>query len=417
MNDIILSEDQKNALKKIKKWLKGNDRFFLLQGFAGTGKSFLTKLILEESGVKNLYFSATTNKACKVLENNLGIAVKTIYSLLGLIMDENEDKLVLKYSDHPPYFPRGSIVVIDEASMIGTELLKAIVNNGIIRVIFVGDPAQLPPVGEIFSPCWKIVDNEDNKTILREVMRNDNELLNLATEIRSCLRNKNYISPIKDDNDKFNGVFLLESQEDFENHLLADIKNVNFTKTKVIAWRNAKVNHYNRIIRKALGFKKTYEVGDIILIGRPIERNGTFIAHTDDEYIIQECSDENFILVDDIHEIEYWDLKLKNDNQELTVKIAINENLLNSILTDKANAAKKSLSKFKKDAWKEFWSLKKCFDDIRYGYAMTAHKSQGSTITECYIDQQDILSNFKSQEAFQCLYVAATRPTNRIYSF
>jgi len=414
---INLSVNQQEALKAIKKWIKTKERFFLLQGFAGTGKTFLTKMI-SQSDIPNLYFSATTNKASKVLENNLGVSVKTIYSLLGLKMEEREDRLVLTKSDKPIYFPRGSIIVVDEASMVGRELLNVIISMPAIRVIFVGDPAQLPPVNEVSSPAWKTIDNESNRAILRTVMRNDNELLNMATEIRSCLREKNYVSPIRQDvSAEGDGVYLFDSKREFEDHLLSKIRSVNFNETKVIAWRNDTVNYYNTIIRRKLGFTQKYEAGDIILIGKPVVRNDEFIAHTDDEYIVEEATNENYVVIDDIHDIEYWELYVKNNNQEIILKVPVDQDALNVILSRKAIEARNASKGGKRAAWMEFWDLKNYFDEVRYGYALTAHRAQGSTITECYIDQQDILCNYKSQEAFQCLYVAATRPTKRIYTF
>ena len=416
-NKINLSVDQQEALKAIKKWIKTKERFFLLQGFAGTGKTFLTKLIAQ-SNIPNLYFSATTNKASKVLENNLGVSVKTIYSLLGLKMEEREDRLVLTKSDKPIYFPKGSIIVVDEASMVGRELLNVIISMPAIRVIFVGDPAQLPPVNEISSPAWKTIDKESNRAILRTVMRNDNELLNMATEIRACLREKNYVSPIRQDvSAEGDGVYLFDSKREFEDHLLSKIRSVNFNETKVIAWRNDTVNYYNTIIRRKLLFTQKYEAGDIILIGKPVVRNDEFIAHTDDEYIVEEATNENYVVIDDIHDIEYWELYVKNNNQEIILKVPVDQDALNVLLSRKAIEAKNVSKGGKRAAWKEFWDLKNYLDEVRYGYALTAHRAQGSTITECYIDQQDILCNHKSQEAFQCLYVAATRPTKRIYTF
>ena len=339
-NKINLSVDQQEALKAIKKWIKTKERFFLLQGFAGTGKTFLTKLIAQ-SNIPNLYFSATTNKASKVLENNLGVSVKTIYSLLGLKMEEREDRLVLTKSDKPIYFPKGSIIVVDEASMVGRELLNVIISMPAIRVIFVGDPAQLPPVNEISSPAWKTIDKESNRAILRTVMRNDNELLNMATEIRACLREKNYISPIRQDvSAEGDGVFLFDSKREFEDHLLSKIRSVNFNETKVIAWRNDTVNYYNTIIRRKLGFTQKYEAGDIILIGKPVVRNDEFIAHTDDEYIVEEATNENYVVIDDIHDIEYWELYVKNNNQEIILKVPVDQDALNVLLSRKAIEAK-----------------------------------------------------------------------------
>ena len=61
--------------------------------------------------------------------------------------------------------------------------------------------------------------------------------------------------------------------------------------------------------------------------------------------------------------------------------------------------------------WKKFWALKELFHEIKYAYAITAHRSQGSTYEQVFVDYQDILYNRNRKEAFQCLYVACSRPT------
>jgi exodeoxyribonuclease-5 len=64
--------------------------------------------------------------------------------------------------------------------------------------------------------------------------------------------------------------------------------------------------------------------------------------------------------------------------------------------------------------WKKFWEHKDLFHDIKYAYALTAHRSQGSTYENVWVDYQDILINRNRKEAFQCLYVACTRPTTKL---
>jgi len=52
---------------------------------------------------------------------------------------------------------------------------------------------------------------------------------------------------------------------------------------------------------------------------------------------------------------------------------------------------------------------------VKYAYAITAHRAQGSTYDTVYVDYQDILMNRERYEAFQCLYVASSRPRKTLY--
>lgn len=65
--------------------------------------------------------------------------------------------------------------------------------------------------------------------------------------------------------------------------------------------------------------------------------------------------------------------------------------------------------------WKKFWDHHDLFHEIKYAYALTAHRSQGSTYENVWVDYQDILLNRNRKEAFQCLYTACTRPRVRLY--
>jgi exodeoxyribonuclease-5 len=286
-----------------------------------------------------------------------------------------------------------------------------------VRVIYVGDPAQLPPVGEKFSPVWNITKNEECKAFLKKVMRNDNQLLALATEIRSCMMNRNFVSPIRHNIDENGlGVHLHSSQERFEQHLTSRAKELDWREVKVVAWRNSQVAYYNSIIRYELGYSKPFCKNEVILLARPIERSGQIIAHTDDEFTVVNVSDGSVRV--DFNHVNTWHLEAVAGKQTLFLNIPKNQADLDRILSQKASNAKSKKSPTeRRRAWTDFWNTKNKFEEVRYGYALTAHRSQGSTLQECYIDQQDILSNFKGIEAYQCLYVACTRPTKVLHTF
>ena len=417
----MLSDSQKRAWDKLTIWIKKNDPdepFFILGGVAGSGKSYLLGY-LAKAGYENLYFSATTNKAAKVVGEQVGFVAKTIYSLLGLRMEQYEDKLVLTtIPEKAPYFPKGSIIVIDEASMIGKALLEIIEDTTLrarVRVIFVGDPAQLPPVGELSSPVWTCTKNPDCGIVMTEVMRNDNELLALATELRGCIKNKTYESPIEHSvAEDGSGIYLWPSKRKLERYILDNVHNINFHEEKIIAWRNVTVNYYNNLVRSALGHTEPYEETEIILLARPIERNGELVAHTDDEFVIDKRT-EGVVMVDMLG-VDVWCLEVSGF-QKFILKVPKDPRELEGILNAKSAYASSLKGKKRYDAWKDFWKTKNAFDEIRYGYALTAHRAQGSTLKKCFVDQQDILLNHKSREAFQCLYVAITRPTEAVHTF
>lgn len=409
-----LKGDQPRALSSIRAWLKTTQPFFILKGVAGTGKTHLMKYVAKTKGYR-FVFCAPTNKACKVLSLSLGEEVKTIYSFLGLRMVEDEDRMVLQASSDTPYIAKGTVLVLDEGSMVGEQLLgiiKDLTEKG-LRVIISGDPMQLPPVGELRSPCWRMNLPDDCKESMTHVVRYDNQILTLASDIRKCIGEKDWDSPLSNNHKHNEGVFLIPKAD-----FLKEIKSLqvsDWTDAKVVCWRNKTVNKYNSIIRRALGFEDPYNVGERVLMAEVVEVDNRVIAHVDEEF---EVTDVKFGLtskIDESTEIAVTQITVKGD-KTLTLLLPEGDDL-ELYLSKLSKQARGASGRERSELWRQFWNTKKRFHKVRYGYALTAHRVQGSTYKTIYVDQEDILCNSQKREAFKCLYVATTRPTTRLVSF
>jgi exodeoxyribonuclease-5 len=414
---IKLTDDQKFAWAQIQLWIKSDDPYFILRGPAGTGKTHMLKMLMAHVK-QQVYLSAPTNKATKVLSKTLKHPAKTTYSLFGLRMQQEEDSLVLTASQ-TPYFPYNSIVIMDEGGTANKALCNAVeqarVSMG-LKILIVGDPYQLPPVGERTSPAWKVPTKF--KARLKEVVRFDNQLLKLAIEIRKCISEKRYVSPLRSDHDAVKGIWKYKSQQTFQKVLLKRVVD-DIELTKAVAWRNKTVEHYNKIIRLELGFLDTFNVKDLLMLAEPVHDDGTIIAHIDDEFWCQSVDDTEIILGDFANNvtIPVYKLNLLNEDQVISVNVPKSNVRLDDYLSKLARIAKASTGLGRKQRWDDFWRVKQQFTDVRYGYAITAHRAQGSTYTEMFVDQQDILSNPDKNTAFKCLNVACTRPTTRVNTF
>lgn len=413
----VMTGDQEKAWAKIQKWLKTSKPFFVLKGVAGSGKSFLMQKVHQENVDHSIYFTAPTNKATGVLSAFLQAPCKTIYSLLGYRMVTNEDQLELTASDldNLPRLPRGSIIVIDEAGMLPkfvVTLLKELAADRGWRFIFVGDPYQLNPINERTSAVWTVTADTDCRAMMTEVRRFDNELLALSIRIRKAIKARDFKeSPIVSNNSNGEGVFTWSNSKTLRE---LESRDLGFWRTsKVACWRNKTVNNYNDRIREALGFKAKFEPGEAILLGSPVLEDQRIVAHTDEELEVVEVLPtkvrfgEHLVLADE--------LIIKDRHFRLTIPKdgAAYQSLLATLATD----ARTSTNKNKKAAWAPYWEAKSKFHDARYGYAMTAHRLQGSTVKGMYADQADILANPDSLEAFRMLYVIATRPTSKLVAF
>ena len=188
-----LNSDQQSGKEKIIDFLDGPNKFFLLEGVAGTGKTTLITNIFEDHKYVKLQiaFSATTNKAVSVLKslstmNRESVHFITIQKLLKIRRNVNEDGKELytfmeDLTSANDFRKRSirtfNIIIIDEVSMINTDLLnniEAISSKIKAKFILLGDRNQLPPINEkisrVFSKNYK---NNYHKLTIIERFKND----------------------------------------------------------------------------------------------------------------------------------------------------------------------------------------------------------------------------------------------------
>lgn len=390
--------------------------FFLLSGFAGTGKTFLMREVLSRTSRSRLRFAwtAPTNKAAKVLRAITGTAC-TIYALLGLRIEKEGELKELKGGEAPTDLSDIDIIVLDEASMVNKKLFELLGTEARVhrlKIIFMGDVAQLPPVSEAASPVWGI----ERRAELTQVMRYDNQILKLVTAIRSQVDSLTPCIRIASDNANREGVWKL-GKAPFREAVYNAASTGEFadsSKAKVIAWRNDRVAEYNDLIRRAIfGGRSTIErfiVGDRIIATAPCKRGEDMLLATDDEAII-----EGIVVTSHPLHPQYQAFELKcRTEMGATIRLLVPHPLGEVAWREDSEQLAHAAKGGAKGMWKKFWALKDIFHEIKYGYAITAHRSQGSTYETVFVDYQDILLNRNRKEAFQCLYVACSRPTTRL---
>lgn len=134
---------QSEALDKIEDWYKTDSKFYVLGGYAGSGKSTIAKEIKKR--ISNCYFVAYTGKAAHVLREKGVGGASTIHSFLYDYQgkDENGDPVFL-LGDHG--LIKEFLLIIDEYSMLSQQVIDDILSK-CPKVLFIGDPMQLPPIG------------------------------------------------------------------------------------------------------------------------------------------------------------------------------------------------------------------------------------------------------------------------------
>jgi len=398
---------------------RGDDPFFLLKGYAGTGKTFCIQELVNAGTFKpsEICFTAPTNKAVKVLRNYLdeaslhSCATKTIYSLLGLSLQANGEVKELQKPEEPVDLSSYKVIVVDEGSMVNRFLMDAIrdaFDVWKVPFIFMGDPAQLPPVGEITSPIWKI----ENSYTLTKVLRYGNSMLDLATEIRNVVDN-----PFPSIKIETNPPVHRVGKADWFNEIESNIELFKSDQAKIISWRNVKVDEYNNYVRGLIfgraEAKATFwlPTDKIVATSRCSDLDNNVILQTDETAEILEVAEGNHPMH---REFEIFNiLALDERERKITLRVLTPSGAFR--LSNRLNELSMEAKSGKRYKWREFWELKEAFHEIRHSYAITSHRSQGSSYLKVFVDLEDLMLNRNKAEAFRSLYVSCTRQREELW--
>lgn len=436
-----LNPDQSAAITLIQAWLSdrgaigsiGHAPYFVLEGFAGTGKTFAVQELIARTKAR-MVFTAPTNKATKVLRDTLTRPdykpeCRTIFSLLGLKLEASGEIKELSAPEDPLDLTEFACVVVDEGSMISATLMKHIDATAFgqgVKFLFLGDPAQLPPVKEQRSTLWAMAEElpPESKSKLTKVMRHDNQILRLVTSIRGQVDSFVPRIAMASDNSDGEGVWKLTAAG-FHGALRRAAHQGMFNPAegmpvaKAIAWRNATVDRYNTYIRQhvfgdihdpeTLSLSPWVEDDRVLFTGPAKDLDDETIATTDDEGRVVRV------------ESGYHPRETEFKVHIVTIALDSNRLVVARVLhPDSFRAFEKRVAELSTAAratprlWGKFWDFKDCFHGLRHAYAITTHRSQGSTYHTAFVDTQDILLNQNRQEAYRCLYVACSRPKARL---
>lgn len=298
-SNLVLTKDQNSAILAFEKFLNSNNRIFLLKGYAGTGKTTLIRGILKYLQTLNIDFRlmAPTGRAAKIVKDKTGEPATTIhrgiYSFSDMLEiktgDDKDDISFLYQYKVGNVATLNSVIIIDEASMLsdinsGQEffrfgsgnVLEDLVHYSKIndlhyktKIIFVGDSAQLPPIGMNFSPAldesyliekYKIaVESVELKEVKR--LDKDNNILHKATKIRQGLLSGYYNEFDLRDNGK--DIFNVDIDNFIDSY-----KDV-IGKKIVLSFKNSTQNYVNKRIRiDKYGSDLPVQKGDVMIVGK-----------------------------------------------------------------------------------------------------------------------------------------------------
>lgn len=406
----MLTEEQEQVKKDIINCLTvKNKDIVLLKGAAGVGKTYLLSSVVKD--IKNLLSnksivcSAPTHKAVAVIKDKLKEDVKfsTVHRELSYRMSYKKGEKVFAPNprdDYPPLKGVG-LWIIDEASMVGEEMLEYILKYAEkqnTKVLFVGDQFQINPVKEDNSPVFF----QDFPTFeLKEIVRQgkNSPIIKVSRDLSLLSEGKNLINSETEDGMLFTKNF---------NKITTELAKVNGSDDiKYLAWTNKEVDKINREVRiKIYGDNPAkVEVGESIVFNAPYR----------DLYTNNEELRAKTVKVED----REFHVKTKDGYEKETKKVTFRCYVINSEVfiihedsENKLRALKRELLGNAKAGMISFASANKFLDlfaDFKYNHALTVHKSQGSSFVRTIINHKDICKNRNLKERKRLLYTAVTR--------
>lgn len=426
--------------------LQGGHNVFLINGYAGTGKTSVLAAYLKAmtSIRQKTRVMAPTGRAAKVISVKAGQDAFTIHKVIYRRKSKSDlsSPISLNVNLH-----KNTVFVVDEASMIGDytmsndgnissrnlleDLFEFVFSGAGCKLILLGDIGQLPPVGSDHSPALNVdYLNAHFSTLnitahaLKEVVRQSKEsgILSNATMLRSIqsihdlkiIPNKDLI--------RLNGSELQEELEDAYNQVGSD-------ETIIITRSNKRANLYNQQIRgRILWFEEQLCSGDILMVVKnnyywmSDESKMGFIANGELLTVkrilkYEELYGFRFARILGVF-VDYPDL----GEQELLL-------FMESLEVEGAAMSRSRMKELFFEVEKDYMhhrAKKKRYEEIlsnpyfnalqvKYAYAVTCHKSQGGQWSRVFVDQGFVPEDQRGKDYFRWLYTAITRGTDKVY--
>ncbi|MGF7215076.1 ATP-dependent exoDNAse (exonuclease V) alpha subunit [Spirosoma lacussanchae] len=415
----------------------------ILKGSAGTGKTFLTRhivshLLKQGIGVVQI---APTGKAAKNMASGSSLPARTIHSAIYKI-EQLPNGLGVRFMSKPNDEEKYTVYVVDESSMISDTfsrserfvqagaLLSDLIGyarrgNAQNKFLFIGDPCQLPPVqpgdSENYSPALQAeylhhsfgLDTQDY--FLSEVMRAraGSYIIDNATYIRDCIE-----QGLQPDNSRIQ-VRITGKSWQMAQHFERLYDPANTDKVILIANSNKDVNYWNRAVRKQFGYEQDQlHVDDQVVVHQTWQSNGQTVFNGETGYVRAIGKTEQYA------GLTFADVELAFQNADGGPVIVTAKTLLDTLSTDPDSRgvldeemAKHFHAEMQKHTHGRIESSP-FYNPImlRFGYAMTCHKAQGSEWDNVIIHRNALYADYQ-KTSLRWRYTALTRARKELYTW
>jgi len=417
----------------------------VLKGYAGTGKTTLVGALVRVLARqrRRVVLLAPTGRAAKVLGAYAQASASTIHRRIYRVSADEDDGWA-----RPGLAPNkdaGALFVVDEASMIGSgggeggfgdrdllrDLFEHVFSAPDCKLLLIGDPAQLPPVGADHSPA---LDVKDLRALgltagvveLTDVVRQAEAsgILVNATALRATLLEE---KPMPRFISGYTDVLRVDGY-DLQDALETAYAQDGDDEVCLVCRSNKRAFEYSQQVRARIhGFEEELCSGDRIMV---VKNNYFWAGRNGKAELI---ANGEPMLVDRVHGVEerfglrFADITARwwngMEERELEVKVMLDvlaapspalpgphQRLLQQsvMATFPARSKGQLYRMLREDPYANALQVK-------YGYAVTAHKAQGGQWNTVFVDQGYVTEEMIDTEYVRWLYTAVTRATKRLY--
>lgn len=414
-------------------------KVFLLKGFAGTGKTTLMAYLV--SRLPKSVLMAPTGRAAKVFSSYSHHPAYSIHKAIYRQEAAGSSHFDLNYERKD-----NTLFIIDESSMISNlpgenrvfgsgrlldDVIEYVYTADNSQAIFMGDPAQLLPVGENCSPALdrQVLEGYGLKVYeawLTDVIRQatDSGILYNATRIRQSIETEPFV-PTKlnvefEDVERVSGENLIEE-------INRSYNTVGEENTVILTYSNKRAVLFNRGIRAQVLYREErIQAGDLVMVtknnyfwSKPYKEL-SFIANGDVAEVVRVGKHY------DLYGAHFADLTLRltDYDMEVTAKVLLDsletetpadiqklsDKITNNIAEDYPDIRSKA-ALWKELKENEFYNALQ----VKFAYSITGHKSQGGAWEHVYIDLGYVTDEMITREYYQWLYTAFTRAQEQLY--
>lgn len=433
------------------------DEVFILQGYAGTGKTSLVGALVKAMGDmgRNVVLLAPTGRAAKVFAMYSEHAAFTIHKKIyrQKVFSAEMVDFQQNYNSH-----RHTLFIVDEASMISNEgtggrmfgtgrllddLVHFVYSGEGCRLMLVGDAAQLPPVGEELSPALSSIALEGYGMSVRlmeltQVVRQveDSGILWNATMLRQMISADEMGNFPRLKVKGFPDVCVVPGDELIE-RLEESYSSCGVDQTIVVTRSNKRANLFNNGIRgRILMYEDELTSGDQLIV---VKNNYYWLTPQLSSGEEEHIGAVDFIANGDVcvvrryrNERELYGFRFVDatlcfpdfDDMELEATLMMDtlQSEAPALLQDQQKALFDAVCADYPEIKNRSDLLKKIKEDpyynalqVKFAYAVTCHKAQGGQWQHVYVDQGYVTQDMLTPDYFRWLYTALTRATECVY--